>query len=623
MRILLIIFTLNSFLASEALTLNKVTIQSTPLDISSTIISDEKVENTNSITLQDKLQTNAVFNSVIDAKGEKTISFRGLNHKNTEFVEDDIPMYRTTGGEVDTKFIMSSSKVEINDGSGASSMGVASMGGEVKLSSSIPSKEFESTLDTSISTNDEYYHAYVGTLIDNVYFQTNASFYNTNEYSLSNNFKATAIQNSGKRLNSDKNQKNISFKAGTLVNDSLHLAAKVSLSKSENGITPNIYTNITAPMFDAYSRIDKKDLGSFYLYADYEKNDLKYTLRAYYDEYSDIYAIYDDATYTSHQPLVTYDDKRIGTVLKVLSTQKNYKNTFILQVDENEHIRRGGGMNTAKYIVDSLKSSFLNQWYLNDAWQLESGLTYTHLQVKKAAESSIEDKQSLDAFMKLSYTDDTDSFYIGAAKKSRMPSMSEMLPFFPWEITNENLKEERSFQYSIGYRKDLEAKTSLNIALYYYDITDLIINRNNTFINRDKAEHYGSEIGVSNRYFNKHDLYFSYAYAQATDSDGENLELIPTHKIKIEDTLMITNDIQAYASYEHIGSRYSANSATNRDEQLKISSYNLVSMQLKYQISKATNTRVGVKNLFDKNYEYSYGYPSLGRFFYISLQINL
>lgn len=621
MKILLVIFTLNSFLFADALTLNPIKINSTLLD--STIISEEKAKETNSITLQDKLQTNTSFNTIIDAKGEKSLSFRGLDQKNTDYIEDGIPIYRTTGGEIDTKFIMSTSQVEVNDGSGASSLGVSSMGGEVKLSSKTPSKEFEASLDTSISTNDEYYHAYMGTLQDKIYFQTDAFNYQTKGYELSSDFKKTTVQDAKKRLNSDKNQKNISFKAGSNINDSLHLAAKVSLSRSEYGIAPNVYTNTSAPVFDSYSRIDKKDLTSVYLYADYENSDLKYTFRAYYDEYSDIYAIYDDATYTSHQPLVTYDDKRLGGIFKAISTQQNYKNSFVLQVDENEHLRRGGGMENAKYILHSAKSSFLNNYYLNDLWLLESGLTYTYLKVKQADEKSLKDKQALDAFVKLSYSDNTSSLYASVAKKSRMPAMSEMFSFFPWEVTNENLKEEKSSQYSIGYEQELQAKTTLNISLYYYDISDLIIYRNNTFVNRDKAKHYGSEVGISNSYFNKHKLDFSYAYAHATDSEGENLELIPTHKIKIEDTYKITHNLQANASYEYFSSRYSSNSASYSDEQLKLSPYSLVNMHLKYKVSKNTNTRVGVKNIFDKNHEYSYGYPNAGRSVYASLEIKI
>nr|WP_321268027.1 TonB-dependent receptor [uncultured Sulfurimonas sp.] len=623
MKTLLSILTLCSFLIAEVHTLKPIKIETTPLHENQKIISEEKAKETNSISLEQKLQTNTSFNTIIDATGEEAISFRGLNKKNTEYIEDGIPIYRTTGGNVDTKFIINSSKVEINDGSGASSMGVSAIGGEVKLSSKKPTKEFEATLDASISTNAEYYHAYAGTLQDSIYFQTDASYYQTNAYLLSKDFKETNIQDAKKRLNSDKKQKNISFKAGTTLENSLHLATKVSLSRSEYGIAPNVYTDISAPVFEAFGRIDKKDLTSIYLYADYEKNDFIYTFRAYYDEYSDIYALYNDPTYSSKQPLVTYDDSRLGGNFKLLNTQKNYKNSFILQVEENEHLRFGGAMPNAKYILDSAKTSFLNELYLSDLWLLESGLTYTYLKVKEATDATPKDKHSLDAFAKLSLTHDDNSLYASVSKKSRMPSMSEMFSYFPWEIMNEDLKQETSLQYAVGYEQDLRAKTSLNISLYYYDIKDIIILRNNTHINREEAKHYGSEVGISSLYFKKHKLSFFYSYADARDSDDEHLELIADHKIKIEDNFKITNTLNSYISYEYFGSRYSSNTATYSDAQLKLSPYSIVNMQLKYKISKNADTRVGVKNLFDENYQYAYGYPSEGRSFYVTLRMDI
>lgn len=204
-----------------------------------------------------------------------------------------------------------------------------------------------------------------------------------------------------------------------------------------------------------------------------------------------------------------------------------------------------------------------------------------------------------------------------------MPAMSEMFTFFPWVNANPNLDPEKSMQYTLGYERDLAEKTLFKLSLYYYDIDDLIIYRDNGYINREEAENYGAEVRLDNTYFDKHHLRASYAYTHTEDSEGEALEFIPLHQFKIEDTWSITQDWKAYLVYQYIGSRYSPNSATYSDEQLKLSTYNLVDTQVAYQVSNSIECRAGIKNLLDESYEWRYGYPAEGRSYYFSLEWKL
>jgi len=528
---------------------------------------------------------------------------------------------------MDTKFTMANAELQINDGSGTSSLGVSPMGGEVQINSKNPTKPFESNLNTSISNNDEYYHAYAGSMLDNVYVKADASYFHQSDYTLSNDYDPTPLQKKGKRINSDKEQKNLSLKSGMFINDNIHLAGKVSLTRAAYGIPPNVTTDLLSPVWYAYSRIDSKELNSYYLYADYDKDDLEVSIRAYYDDYEDNYKIYDDPSYQASWPAVNYNDHRLGTVIKGIKTQDNHKSTLILLVEENEHLRSGGEMDSAKYVADTFKMSFLHLWELDRSWQLEGGLSYTLLQAKEAADASAidptEDKTTLDAQLKVTYTGEKSVMYGSIANKSRMPTMSEMFTFFPWRNANPDLKPETSIQYSAGYQHELEEKTTIDLSLYYYDVSDLIIYRDNGYINREEAEHYGAEIRLNSTYFDHNHVRFSYAYAHTRDSEGEALEYIPLHQIKIEDTLTITEQLKAYLSYQYTGYRYSPNSATYSDEQIKLEAYHLVDTQIAYKISSSTHCRVGIKNILDVDYEWRYGYPAEGRSYYFNLELKL
>jgi len=607
--------------------LSPIDIYGTAQSTGSVVLSESDALEMNSITLQERLKNDVSFSVVPDSKGEQAISFRGLDFKSTGYVEDGIPLYRSSNGFIDANIIMTNAQLEFNDGSGTSSFGVSPMGGEVQINSKNPSKAFESTLGTSISNNDEYYHAYVGSLVENVYIKADASYYHRSDYALSDDYEPTLQQPKGSRVNSDKDQKNVAIKSGFFIDEQIHLAAKVSVTRAEYGLPPNVYTNLEDPVWDAYGRIDRKDLNSYYLYGDYTTEDFELSVRAYYDEYEDLYRIYNDPEYLTSWPAVIYEDDRLGTVIKGVKTYDAHQSTFVFQAEENEHTRSGGDLDRAEFKVNTFKISLLDVWALNSSWQLESGVSYTLMQSKEAADGSAveapEDKDALDAQLKVSYGDEDSVMYASIAHKSRMPSMSEMFTFFPWINANPDLKPETSMQYSAGYQYDLEDKTFIDLSLYYYDVADLIIYRNNGYINREEAEHYGAQIRINSIYFDDNKLRFSYAYNHTLDSEGEALEFVPLHQLKIEDTISITKHLNAYLSYQYMGSRLSPNSATYSDDMYTLSDYHLLDAQLAYKISSSIESRAGIKNILDEAYEWEYGYPSQGRSYYIQLEWNI
>jgi len=626
-KITIIFISITTFIWSEPITFHPIYIQETNLTSGTVILSEKEALETGTITLQDRLKRDTSFSVVVGDKGEEAVSFRGLDFKNTEYVEDGIPLYRNVNGFTDTKFTMTNATLLVNDGSGTSSLGVSPIGGEVVITSTTPSKTFESKAQVLISNYDEYYHAHVGSLENNVYLQADLNYYHRSDYTLSSDYTATPLQESRTRLNSDKDQKNIAVKSGVFIDDTFHLAAKVSLTKAEYGVAPNVYTDLDAPVWDAFARLDRKDLNSFYLYGDYDIEDLKISIRAYYDDYEDIYTIYNEPTYQTTWPAVTYDDARLGAVINATKTYGDHISTLIFQSEENEHIRRGGDLDTIQSQVDTFKLSFLHLWKLNPVWQLEGGLSTALMHTKKASEASaiepLDDKNTYDAQMKLTYLKDQTLLYGGIAKKSRMPAMSEMFTFFPWVNANPDLKPEKSMQYTVGYQNDLIKNTSIDLSLYYYDVDDLIIYRNDTYINHEKAEHYGVELRADSRYFAKHHLRVSYAYAHTEDNEGDPFELIPLHQFKLEETFYMNEKWNVYLGYQYIGSRYSPNSASYSDEQIKLDTYHLLDTQIAYKVSDTTHYRTGIKNILDESYEWRYGYPAQGRSYYLSLEWKL
>ncbi len=102
----------STFIWAETITTSPIDIQETNLTSGTVILSEEEAKETSSVTLQERLAQDISFSTLVGGNVEKTISFRGVNFKATEYVEDGIPLYRNVSGFTDPKFTMTSATLQ-------------------------------------------------------------------------------------------------------------------------------------------------------------------------------------------------------------------------------------------------------------------------------------------------------------------------------------------------------------------------------------------------------------------------------------------------------------------------------------------------------------------------------
>ena len=96
MRKIVFLLILSASLMAETLTIEPIYVEDDAVVMSSEVttkISEEENEERRNITMSEKLSADLSFSVVRDSKGEVAVSFRGLDYKNTRFVEDGIPLY--------------------------------------------------------------------------------------------------------------------------------------------------------------------------------------------------------------------------------------------------------------------------------------------------------------------------------------------------------------------------------------------------------------------------------------------------------------------------------------------------------------------------------------------------
>lgn len=590
-----------------------------------TILTADDIKYSKEETLNEQLNTNPSYIPTKDVIGQNTISFRGIKPSATNVIVDLIPLYRTTTGYIDLSNNYNNYDVVSNMGVSPSSLGVSSMGSDIELISKKPKQNFEGEIITNISLYDNNEKLFIKYKDKDYFIQLSANNYDRNSYKLSDNFVATTEQPSTKRINSDKRYMDYELWLGHDINDNDSISFKYKEITSDFGIEPNIYDNSN---WDAYSRMQKKDLKSFYGYYDYIIDNFEINGRIYYDQYADIWAIYEDNTYTSLYPLSLYDDKRIGTVLKAtISNDNNDKLSYVLNIQEDQHLwKEDGRVYVPTFEYQTVNTSIIGKKNFNKI-SLDSAITYKNFKPTKVDydndpsftqnNEGVSD-HAFDYQMVLGYLEDINFWYISHSKITKAPTMEEMFAFFPWYNLNINLQPEESNNIEVGYKRFLNTNGLFSIGLFHYDIKDKIVPQNGGYINLDKATHKGAEFKYENRFFDIHKFSLGYEYLIAKDGDNNDLELIPKNKFILEEKILFNSKYSSTVQYVYLSDRIdNTNNGTKN-----LSDYSFVNLFFNAKLVKNFTSTIGVKNLFDTNYEIAYGFPSQGRNLYGQLVWN-
>ena len=627
-RLSLILITLLSASQAQEYTLEPINVEATQDVFTQT---QEDALEKNAFTLQERLKNDVSFDTVAGEKNGEGLSFRGLDDRATGYFEDGIPLYKTTSGETATTFYAPNGTITLsNTAPGAT--GVSSMGADVQVTTAIPLKSLEALLFGSLSNNDRRAQGYVGSRMGKSYVQLNASTYRMDSYTLSDDYAATPAQPKGERRHSDHAQNDVSLKAGMYVDSHTHIAAKVATSRSHAGVSPNTYTDVTktADSFqipiDSYTGIREKNINSLYLYGDFTHENIETTVRGYYDRYRDIYDFYNDNSYTAYlfDGVNTYQDNRLGGSIKTALRSDTHTDAIALVVERNTHRWHDNGTGQSHYSTQRLEASYLAQYSLPNQYLLEGALSCRSLNPHQYNDtlqtfSDYQTKTMFDWQLKLSTPVDKDTVYLSGAHKSRFPTMFEMFPLIPGDVVNPDIKPEQSSNIEVGYENRSFKHTLFSANAYYYNIKDLIINANNTYYNRESAEHYGIETRLKSDIFDRNHLDAGYRYSHTQDSAGERIELIPSHRLTLQDTLDISPGFTATAQYLYTGARYSS----YLNVMHKLDDYNMLDLYLNYVRPHGISYRFGVKNLTDEHYEWRYGYPAQGISAFAALQWDL
>lgn len=637
----------SSILMAETFELGKVEVSSEK-DISANLttqsIDAQTIKETQSKnTVQALTELPGIFIDQNGAKGQMDVRVRGFKKSRVPVYIDGIPVYVPYNKETDlSRFTTYDlSEIEVSKGYVSPMYGVNTMGGAINLITKKPTKRLEGELGAGVfsgSGHEEYLT--MGTNQGKYYGLISMSNYSRDYFNLSNGYTANTYEDGGKRENSDSQDRKLNIKVGYTPNDTDEYAFNYIMQRGEKG-QPYYADNTASPVAFATNRHwrwpDWDKTSYYFLTKTAIGNSTLVKTRWYRDEFYNKMESFDNlpAVDTIANSTSEYDDYTLGgnielnfklTESQTLKLAVSQKQDYHKSIDSTKPglDTKSEGTTTSYGIEYALKATDKLTWV--------AGASYDKNNVDKAeyitssntiGEYDKYDSSSFNPETALYYTlSDMTTFYGSIAKKSNMPSLSDRYSTkFSTYLPNPGLKAERSLNYEIGMEQKITDTHMAHVALFLTKADDYIasvkVGALSQSRNIGKEEHKGVEISLDSLWDDGLSTNLSYTYIDAEVKDNPAYPYvtdIPKHSIigRLKYSPTATVDIIPQVRYE--SERYINNAAIYSS--YLTNDFFLMDLKMAYRPMKAFELAVGVKNLFDRNYYYSYGYPQEGRSYY-------
>ncbi len=608
-------------------------------------VTAEDIRRDNSQNIAEALEPLAGVN--IDFSGgrnETGLRVRGYDARQVPLFLDGIPQYVPYDGYVDFARFLTPSLSEIRVAkSGASLMyGPNTLGGAINLVTRKPGKPFEGDVRIGFdNASGRNLSANFGSNTDRFYVQGGFAYLDSDHFRLPHHFrdpKPRPTDTGRYRENAARTDRHYSLKLGLTPNDSDEYAIGYSGIRSEKQQPVYVGTaNIDARYWcwpywdkDSYYFIGNIGLG--------EANRLK--IRAYNDTYKNGMQTYSDGSYRIPDGDVSaYKDRASGLSINFSTTA--WQNQ-LLQIGYQYKADRHHDLNRDQVFRDAAHQIAVeHQIDFTSSWRLRSGVDYERLATKELPTTFNNGKtSSVNGLAELSYRpNENHSFYGTVSSKSRFPSLKDRYSYrLGRAIPNPDLKSERANHIELGWRgkpwQGAEAETAVFYSrlrneiqsTYVTDPTGRTCRRSpvrgycQQTQNIGRTRHTGIELGLRQDIGNQWTLGAAYGYLNRKDLGDTDPPMLntPSHKLSAYAEYRPIERVSLHASVLAETGRKSSYGNSTRT----LGGYAVYNAKGVWRIREGLSWEAGVKNIGNRHYELSDGYPMPGRTWFTNLRYS-
>jgi vitamin B12 transporter len=462
-------------------------------------------------------------------------------------------------------------------------------------------------------------------------FFLSGSSLRSNGFRLSEKFRSTSEEDGGLRENSDRRQDNLFANMGFAPNERSSVGAVFNYSAGKYGIPPSVINDKKDPFAQTpkYDRIDGYNTASFQLSGSYDlPGPVELRSWFYVNRMSQLENEYDDPSYTTQIKKDSYHENTENTI-KGLTVQGTVDlksaGVFTIELNGRRDDWNVGGWTAVK--TNSFES--LDQEndveYYSTALQYEvSPLQKTGLVLGYSYHWFDKDEgkgDSRPSFMVGAHYDPLQGTRIraSAARTIRFPSIQQL---YDPQSGNLDLTTEKSNNYEVGVDQELPFKSRVSLTGFQSDVKDYIEKNDatNLYENYQKYRFKGVEVSLENRLIKALYLKVGYTYMETKDlsagTEVDQLQYRPRDKVTFEVQYHFPFDLSVSADMLYVGNQYYYSKKSPLIKQ-ELDDFTVFDMKLEQALlHDRVSLYVGAKNLFDQNYEESYGFPQAGRTVY-------
>ncbi|MBP1623596.1 MAG: hypothetical protein H6Q07_1616 [Acidobacteria bacterium] len=608
------------------------------------------------------------------SRNQSGVMIRGFDTRQVGIYLDNIPVYVPYDGYADISRFLASDiyTIEVAKGYSSPLLGPGGLGGAINLVTKQPEKKLEG--DGSVGRGsggllETGFH--LGSHWQKFFVRGGMDWLQSDHFPLSGDFERNSLQPTYERVNSDQRDIRYNGRVGYTPNDQDQYVFTYNKQKSDYGAPPyagNDPQNNKVKYWDwAYWNRD-----SYYFNSNThlgESSSLK--VRAFWDTYPNRLNMFNDSTFSSQlgQGSSEYDDHSKGLAAEfslrmfprhAIGISTSFKDD--VHTERSINVDKKGKVTVEPWREDGDE---ILSFGVQDAITLSSklyaivGFSADHMNATNAntidkntntivpfncgSTTNPETCELLHAWAynplaSISYSvAKTGTLFFSFAMKSHFPTLKDRYSYKNGQaVPSPTLQPEHTRNYNLGYSHAFSFNTMIQLELFRSDVYDAIQNATipaefpdqcpslssttcRKALNVAKELHQGVEFTIRSTPLRRLSIDANYTYLQRSiDGPPNMLGVYPTgtpkHKTFATAGLQLPCEILLLASV-----RYESGTVNTNDSGLIVPASKFATADLGgvITIKDAADIQAGVKNLFDRNYNYQEGFPEAGRTWYV------
>lgn len=605
-------------------------------------ITAEDIKNKNARTLDQAISLVPGLNIRNGGEGVPRIDIRGFKTRHIILLLNGVPMNSALDQQFDPRMIPTENIAAIKVTTGANSVlyGQGGLGGVINIITKKGTKGLQGMVSGEGGERESYLgRASISGAGSKSDFFLSGSTTKMESYPLSDDFTPTSQQGKGVRTNSDFERSNVFGNFGFNPNEDLSLGLSIGYVTGEYGKPASIIDTAVDKIFASnpkYQRVDSLKGGMAQLAGSYEMTD-RFSIRgsAYINQSDEHLNRYDTISLNSFRRKDSFQQQATTTIYG-LSLQPKYDLgkagifTLGLSAEKDDWDNEGFIVTNnagARSSLDSEKSfnvySAAIQYEVKPLDTLGFSAGFGQFWQNRS-ETDLEDH----SFQIGAYYDLFKETRLKASfnRNIRFPSLGDL---YDGSQGNPDLVAERAETYEAGVEQKLPFNSSLGFNVFSSKIDNYIQvdDTTNKSVNSGLIRFRGFDVSASTQFVKRTLLRASYTYLHSEDdtrSGYDERNYTPRDKVSFEGKYDFDFGLSPYLSIVYVGNQYyySKNSVTPV-RKAKLGDYTLVNFKLSQSfLNNKVSIYAGADNLFDEDYETSYGFPQAGRFIYGGTEIR-